>query len=87
MRHTDLWTDSWVILADEFHPGIGGCISMADFAANPWAFTYQSHNAFTTAGQPLRSHDIEPRIEAVVQGFLAPLHRWHAQAWPRCNSP
>lgn len=71
LKYTDLWTDHWVILADEKHPRLGEKLSMSDLTSNPWVFTYQSRSAFTSAGQQLHSLGLEPRIEAVVQSFLA----------------
>lgn len=71
LDHTDLWTDRWVILADEHHPTIGEELSMEDLAANPWVFTYQSRSAYTSAGQQLQSLGIDPHVDAVVQSFLA----------------
>lgn len=71
LKYTDLWTDHWVILADERHPTLGDELTMSDLTSNPWVFTYQSRSAFTSAGQQLHSLGLEPRIEVVVQSFLA----------------
>ena len=40
-------------------------------ATSPWVFTYQSQAAFTSAGRQLQELGVEPRIDAVVEGFLA----------------
>lgn len=71
LKYTDLWTDHWVVLADADNSDIGDELSMHDLTAHPWVFTYQSRSAFTSAGQQLHSLGIEPRIEVVVQSFLA----------------
>lgn len=71
LNSTELWSDHWVILADENHPRIGETLTMDDLLENPWVFTYQSRSAFTSAGQQLRSLGIEVDVVAVVQSFLA----------------
>lgn len=67
----DLWSDSWVIIADEQHPELGEELTLSDLASNPWALTYQSKAAFTSAGQQLQSLGIEFDVHVVVQSFLA----------------
>ncbi|UOQ57424.1 LysR family transcriptional regulator [Leucobacter allii] len=74
LRSTELWSDRWVLLADARHPFTGKTPAMTDLAERPWVFTYQSRSAFTSVGQQLRALGIEPRIEAVVQSFLALPH-------------
>lgn len=71
LNSTDLWSDRWVILSDESHPGLSDELSMKDLADNPWVFTYQSRSAFTSASQQLQSLGIELQVETVVQSFLA----------------
>lgn len=71
LKYTDLWSDRWVVLADAEHPDLGDELTMEDLAKNSWVFTYQSRSAFTSAGQQLQSLGIEPKIDTVVQSFLA----------------
>lgn len=37
----------------------------------PWAFTYFSPTAFTPAGRQLQMLGVEPRVQIVVESFLA----------------
>src|SRR5699024_3089631 len=55
LRHTDLWTDTWVVLADASHPTIRGSVTLDDLRENPWVFTYQSPSAFTSANKQLEA--------------------------------
>jgi DNA-binding transcriptional LysR family regulator len=71
LPYTDLWTDNWVIVADEHHPSLGDDITLDDIARLPWVFTYQSRSAFTSATRQIQQLGIEPRVEAVVESFLA----------------
>ncbi|WP_323743560.1 LysR family transcriptional regulator [Agreia pratensis] len=68
---TDLWTDTWVIIADEDHPGLHGEVTLDDIARLPWVFTYQSRSAFTSATRQIQQLGIEPRVETVVESFLS----------------
>ncbi|UOR01876.1 LysR family transcriptional regulator [Leucobacter allii] len=74
LRSTELWSDNWVIIADTDHPDLGESLRMEDLAEQPWVFTYQTRSAFTSAGQQLQSLGIDPRVETVVQSFLALPH-------------
>ncbi len=40
----------------------------------PWVFTYQSRTAFTSAARQLQQLGVEPRVEVVVESFLALPH-------------
>lgn len=68
---TDLWTDSWVIIASEDNPAIGDEVTLDDVARQPWVFTYQSRSAFTSATRQIQQLGIEPHVETVVESFLA----------------
>lgn len=70
LPYTDLWTDTWVIIADKNHPSLGDGITLDDIARLPWVFTYQSRSAFTSATRQIQQLGIEPRVEAVVESFL-----------------
>ena len=71
LPYTDLWTDTWVIVADKDHPSLGEDITLGDIARLPWVFTYQSRSAFTSATRQIQQLGIEPRVEAVLESFLA----------------
>ncbi len=68
---TDLWTDTWVIIAADENTGIGEQVTLEDVARLPWVFTYQSRSAFTSATMQIQQLGIEPRVETVVESFLA----------------
>ncbi|WP_394551982.1 LysR family transcriptional regulator [Agromyces sp. MMS24-JH15] len=68
---TDLWTDTWVVIAATGHPSISERVTLDDVARLPWVFTYQSQSAFTSATRQIQQLGIEPKVEAVVESFLA----------------
>jgi LysR family nod box-dependent transcriptional activator len=67
----DLFSDGWVAVVADDNPDVGEGITMDVAAASPWVFTYQSQAAFTPAGRQLHELGIEPRIDVIVEGFLA----------------
>lgn len=71
LPYTDLFTDTWVIIAAEDNTAIGDEVTLEDIARQPWVFTYQSRSAFTSATRQIQQLGIEPRVEAVVESFLA----------------
>lgn len=71
LPYTDLWTDTWVVLAAEDNTEIGDQVTFDDIARLPWVFTYLSRSAFTSATRQIQQLGIEPRVEAVVESFLA----------------
>ena len=71
LPYTDLFTDTWVIIAADDNPAIGDAVTLEDIARQPWVFTYQSRSAFTSATRQIQQLGIEPRVEAVVESFLA----------------
>ena len=71
LPYTDLFTDTWVIIAADDNPAIGDAVTLDDIARLPWVFTYQSRSAFTSATRQIQQLGIEPRVEAVVESFLA----------------
>ncbi|MDS2173444.1 LysR family transcriptional regulator [Nesterenkonia sp. CL21] len=71
LSHADLWQDEWVILAAEDNPHLSEPLTMDMLAACPWVVTYLTRSAFTAADRQMRHLGLEPRIEAVVESFLA----------------
>ncbi|MCR2784758.1 MULTISPECIES: LysR family transcriptional regulator [unclassified Microbacterium] len=71
LPHLTLNKDYWVVLAATSNNSIGATLSMADMAAAPWVYTYQSRTAFTSVSQQLQHLGVEPRVEAVVESFLS----------------
>jgi DNA-binding transcriptional LysR family regulator len=74
LPYEDLWRDDWVIVAAESTGRIGESLTLQELGEFPWVFTYQSRTAFTSAARQLQQLGIEPRIEAVVESFLALPH-------------
>lgn len=71
LPYLDLWHDRWLLVADpDAFPAPGGP-AMADLAASPWVFTYQSQTAYTSASRQLQQLGIEPEVAAIVESFLA----------------
>jgi LysR family transcriptional regulator, nod-box dependent transcriptional activator len=71
LPHTNLWRDHWVVVAAETNQLVADGLSMAMMAGLPWVFTYQSRSAFTSASRQLQHLGIEPKVEVVVESFLA----------------
>lgn len=71
LEYIDLWSDGWVILADEHNRRATAPLDLQALSELPWVFTYFSRAAITTVGYQLRHIGIEPRIETVVENFLA----------------
>lgn len=74
LPYADLWRDDWVVVASESNEAIGDELSMELLGQLPWVFTFQTRTAFTSAARQLQQLGIEPRVEAVVESFLAMPH-------------
>ncbi|MDQ1129632.1 LysR family transcriptional regulator [Microbacterium sp. SORGH_AS_0888] len=70
MPHVDLFSDDWVVLAAADSPLPEGALTMQTLAERPWAFTYQSRQAFTSAGRQLEQLGVDPVVETVVESFV-----------------
>ena len=71
LSFTDLYEDGWMCLVSVTNPRVGEKLTMQLLADLPWAFTYFSHTAFTPAGRQLQMLGVEPRVQIVVESFLA----------------
>lgn len=74
LPYMDLWRDGWVVVASESNERVGDVLTMEVLAELPWVFTFQTRTAFTSAARQLQQLGVEPRIEAVVESFLALPH-------------
>ncbi|QIG39171.1 LysR family transcriptional regulator [Microbacterium sp. 4R-513] len=74
LPYMDLWRDGWVVVASESNTEIGDELTMEALGRMPWVFTFQTRTAFTSAARQLQQLGIEPRVEAVVESFLALPH-------------
>ncbi len=71
LPYTELYTDDWVCLVASSNARVGHTLGMEHLAELPWAFTYFAPAAFTPAGRQLQLLGVEPRVQIVVQSFLA----------------
>ena len=71
LPHTDLWRDGWIVVASADNPAARAGLSFEDLTRANWAFTYQSRTAFTSASRQLEQLGLNPRVEVVVESFLA----------------
>ncbi|WP_322410285.1 LysR family transcriptional regulator [Microbacterium invictum] len=70
----DLWHDDWTALVATGNDEVGDELTRGQLADLPWVMTYQTRSAFTSAGRQVQQLGIEPRIEAIVESFLAMSH-------------
>jgi DNA-binding transcriptional LysR family regulator len=68
---TDLYEDGWRCLVSASNRRVGDELTMDLLAELPWAFTYFSPTAFTPAGRQLQMLGVEPRVQIIVESFLA----------------
>lgn len=71
LPYADLWRDGWVAIVAKDHPTVGDRLSMEDLAELPFAMTYASRSAFTSASRQIQQLGIEPRVDVVVESFLS----------------
>jgi len=74
LPYLDLWRDRWLVVAADTNERAAAGLTMELLAEAPWVFTYQSRSAFTSATRQLQQLGIEPRVDAVVESFLALPH-------------
>lgn len=67
----DLYSDTWVVLVAADNPQVGDTLTMDDLATLPWVLTYNSSTAFTPADRQLQMLGVQPRVQVVVESFLA----------------
>lgn len=67
----DVYADDWMCLVSADNDAVGDELTMENLRDLPWVFTYQSRSAFTPAARQLQMIGIEPKIDVVVEGFLA----------------
>jgi DNA-binding transcriptional LysR family regulator len=71
MPHVNLYEDRWVCIVSQDHPEVGETLTLELLGELPWVVLYNLPTAFAPAAQQLRLLGIEPRVEVVVDGFLA----------------
>ncbi|MGC5077105.1 LysR family transcriptional regulator [Agrococcus sp. DT81.2] len=73
LPYVDLWRDSWLAIVAEDHP-IGANPTLEELGQEPWVMTYQSRSAFTSAARQLQQLGVEPKVDVIVESFLAMPH-------------
>ncbi|GGM94814.1 LysR family transcriptional regulator [Lentzea pudingi] len=71
LPHVDLHHDRWVCVVSEDNTRVGATLSMEDLAESPWVVTFNRPTAFTPAMRQLELLGVEPRVQVVVESFLA----------------
>lgn len=71
LPHRDLYTDRWVCIVSEDNPHVGDALTLRQLGELGWVMLFNGPTAFTPAAQHLRMIGVEPRVEVVVDGFLA----------------
>jgi DNA-binding transcriptional LysR family regulator len=74
LPYADLWHDDWVAIVADSNDAVGEVLTREQLGELPWAMTYQSRSAFTSAARQVQQLGIEPRIEVVVESFLSMTH-------------
>lgn len=67
----DLWHDDWVAIVSDDNDEIGDALTMEHLATLPFVMTYHARTAFTSASRQIQQLGVEPRVDAVVESFLA----------------
>lgn len=67
----DFPTDDWVCICSADNPDIGDELTLDDLQRCPWVVTFHGPTAFTPALRQLQTLGVEPRIEVVMESFLA----------------
>jgi len=70
----DLWHDQWIAIVSEHNDTVADELTMEAMSELPWVMTYQSRSAYTSAARQVQQLGVEPRIEVVVESFLAVAH-------------
>lgn len=71
LPHVDVLEDSWKVVVSSDNTAVGDSLSMQQLRELPWVMTYQTRNAYTPPARQLQMLGVEPRVEAVVEGFLS----------------
>jgi LysR family nod box-dependent transcriptional activator len=71
LPYLDLWQDGWSAVVSTENSEVGDELTMDDLAVLPFVMNYSSRTAFTSASRQIQQLGIEPRIDVVVESFLA----------------
>lgn len=70
----DLWQDRWVAACSRDHPAAEEGLEFESLATYPWVLTYRSSTAHTAVDRQLEQMGIQPKVEAIAQGFASIPH-------------
>jgi DNA-binding transcriptional LysR family regulator len=68
---TNLFEDTWVCVVSKDNAEVGAELTMDDLTRLPWLVTFQLPTAYTPAARQLRMMGIEPKVQVIVDSFLA----------------
>lgn len=71
LAYADLWQDDWVAIVSADNEEVGDTLTMEHLSTLPFVMTYHARTAFTSASRQIQQLGVEPRIDAVVESFLA----------------
>jgi DNA-binding transcriptional LysR family regulator len=71
LPHHDLYRDEWVCVVAADNPVAARGLTVEDLQTMPWVVTYHGQTASTPAARQMRMLGIEPRVQVVVEHFLA----------------
>ena len=71
LPHIDIYEDQWVAVASSNNSAVKKKLTMANLAELPWVHTYRARDQRTPIGRQLQTMGIDPKVECVVEGFLA----------------
>jgi DNA-binding transcriptional LysR family regulator len=71
LPYLDLYTDHWVCIVSAGNPHVGAELTLEQLGRLGWVVLFNGPTAFAPAARQLSMIGIEPRVEVVVDGFLA----------------
>jgi DNA-binding transcriptional LysR family regulator len=71
LSHQDLYRDEWVCVVAADNPVAERGLTVEDLRTLPWVLTYHGQTASTPAARQMRMLGIEPRVQVVIENFLA----------------
>lgn len=71
LPHIDVYSDRWVALVAGDARFVSTGLQLDDLRRQPWVVTYRSRDAQTPIGRQLQTMGITPKIDCVVESFLA----------------
>ncbi|CAN5246096.1 LysR family transcriptional regulator [soil metagenome] len=70
LPYMDVMEDNWVCIVADDNPSVGDELTLANLHDLPWVTNYHSQTAYTPPVRQMQLLGIEPKVVAVVEGFL-----------------